>query len=684
MLKKFARVALITYLIGPLGYSISSTATDPCQTKFKPCGRMVFSFVGDGEIPNTNRYPKGSKLYNEFNPFDYDAIERNATQHFRQFSPTSESTLPVQMVVLSSDPELEANVLNVIPNPKGTVVGVEKNNSNGIQRLLNLKSDESKINQAFAKFENDPECIKLKEYYHTQNVRPFIKGEVIIDTDSGGIDPKDPGFASFPGDLPTKDKRSRQDFLQNKSVFKKEQWKMFTEAVYGIVLESFITACRSGGIGAAFEKVTSESLCSCFIADALPNQDSYGGTGWSGSFTYAMPDHGAALEDDIKTPNYWTGAPNGFSMLPALYDKQKGFVFHDKKKDEADPREVVFARNSKNPLSGFVYTSADSVADEILSEVAKAGSVAEAKQVLEAQFTGDLPKEEEANSNNPDLRDILGSIQAVEKNYEPVLLDEGKRTDGSDYAKEIKKFVNCTYGSLVIEETGEEVIPDEVDKTAKNKTKKPTVKTLDCTILWNYLVEISKKTNRTEIESNFLASSNKFNEVRNENKIKDLMTDYYGKKVTLEEAFTRLSNVWTIYDRFYRDNVVALKLAQSGKKRSIDPKLEKVFNYATTSFEKAYGIARDQLFYELRREAISVKLAKIKRAAKFTSKLPAEDADKYLKRLLSKIRCLEKYAIGPMIDRMAPGKYEVPLYTLNGKGEYQVEHNTKKRQALPE
>jgi thiol-disulfide isomerase/thioredoxin len=129
---------------------------DPCDPRGRAfCGRLIISMIAAGEEPFSQ-----SKLHRHLAD---DIFEYNAFNHLKQFSQTG-GALPVNALGFSSDDGFNAKATALFEGSKnGKCMGTHLMSADTFQQVLGVSSQKSYLQEAIAEFEQNPECIKLKE-----------------------------------------------------------------------------------------------------------------------------------------------------------------------------------------------------------------------------------------------------------------------------------------------------------------------------------------------------------------------------------------------------------------------------------------------------------------------------------------------------------------------------------------
>ncbi len=625
MLKEFTKLTVLVFVFSSFATARQADASDPCESQFRNgCGRLIISMLGAGELSP--------------NEYGWDSIGLQSNNHLKQFSPTNPK-IPVQAMAISSDPEFNAHVPKYFGAKKSAFLGTQPNSVDSLQNEIFVNSDKSKIRQAIRNFENDPECQRLKKERGLESVLPLLKVEILMDgeyTESQG----EPAFPSWPTNDGNGDANK---WKQNREFFEKSDWNKMMGMLSGAVVQTFVTTCQGSKLASFFDRsVQDQNACSCFVSGTAANQDDFTLNGGRPTWNYAMSDHGLS-NAQASARNNWQGANNIASMLPGIYSKNSGLVLFNSNSKDDNPRNYISTSFEKNPLMGFVYTSADSLAEEALKKLPSTADI------LAAQFTNEMPPLTPFKTDNIQLARVNEQVNELERSFEPVYQESTNRLSSTDFDKHYAQFADCANGIALV----------------NPKTKKK----IDCESLKTISTEIFSKPNG-QAEIDYVRSKVELGDNVKKYNVRELWKSYIGKKAPLSDVFTGLDAIWKSYE-LYRQNLAAVVFKKSGNDRKITPAIEAAVNHMTENFEKAFDSVRSQVFNELRREAMQVKIARMKHAANLVAKnadtLPAGYADKFLKDMSSKLNCLTQFAVGPKFDENRPGKLPMPTLVTNDK-----------------
>jgi hypothetical protein len=497
--------------------------------------------------------------------------------------------------------------------------------------------------RTLAEFEQNKECKALKEKHKLESIVPLLKVEVIMD---GHYDEKNggqPGLAAWKHSHDTGTAAKWEQPGTDVGFFQKEQWKMLADTLQGAVIQTFNTACRSSKMAADFERFIDQQMpntqCSCFVAAAAKEQKEYGVSAVNPFLNSAMKDEGAALRANFAKANDWEGAANAVSMLPHLYNKHKVAVLTPVDHPLGPPLRSLSASEAadvpgtkvhykRNPLMGFVWSSADILAEEALEEIKGEPAIS----ILNAQYmheipTGFLDKVNPAASVGDDYNRIMGHIEKTEREYQPMFSDSKKRLDSTVFDKAYDDFIKCYTAK-----------PETNDQCKKMSV---AVKAIEASPI-------------TQADGNYNRARDLLMLALNKNKPREIWKGYVAETKAIGDVFAGLDEIWDAY-RAFKIKLSALSFDSSGEDRQVHADIQKGLDFMTDSFEKAYASIQNQVFEELRNEAIKVKLARMRQAANLLAQNGSRDSTHKLKDMASKLNCLTQYAVGPAFDQQQPG-----------------------------
>jgi uncharacterized membrane protein len=613
----------------------SDAGKDPCDPRTRQfCGRLIISMIGAGEEPEA--------MFTAHKKVADDIFEYNALSHLKQFSPTG-GALPVKALAFSSDAGFNAQAPNLFKAENGKFMGAHAMSADTFPQVLGANAQKSHLQQAIAEFEQNKECKALKEKHKLESIVPLLKVEVIMD---GHYDEKNggqPGLAAWKHSHDTGTAAKWEQPGTDVGFFQKEQWKMLADTLQGAVIQTFNTACRSSKMAADFERFIDQQMpntqCSCFVAAAAKEQKEYGVSAVNPFLNSAMKDEGAALRANFAKANDWEGAANAVSMLPHLYNKHKVAVLTPVDHPLGPPLRSLSASEAadvpgtkvhykRNPLMGFVWSSADILAEEALEEIKGEPAIS----ILNAQYMHEIPpglleKVSPAAGLRDDYIRIMGHIEKTERQYQPLFSESKKRLDSTVFDREYGNFSDCNNATGVMRDT--------------------------CLKMHIAIKEIEANP-VTETDGKFKIAKIALISALQTHNVREIWKGYVGGTKKVGDVFTGLDEIWDAY-RAFKINLSALSFGSSGEDRQVHADIQKGLDFMTDSFEKAYASIQNQVFEELRNEAIKVKLARMRQAANLLAQNGSRDSTHKLKDMASKLNCLTQYAVGPAFDQQQPG-----------------------------
>jgi hypothetical protein len=615
----------------------SIDASEPCDSEPSGvCGRLVIQIVAAGENPNPNPYKKGTAEYEHFDPLDFDGLEFDALTHLAQFSPNARGTLPVRVVSVASDDAYAKKAASSLGKKRGldrTFQGIIPNSLESFSDLIS--SPTSPLNRAIKTFEDDVGCKKLMVQHNLSSVLPLLKIEELIETEGEGMESL--GIPTWSG---KRMKGSTSDWFQDgSSTIDAAFWKSLRQRTKGALHQTIINSCKAGLLATVFERSAEEyNDCACFVASTNQVQNDFSGGSFNPTFVYGMDRTGSSQSE---------GNGSIVGMTAALYGKFRSLIFP--KSDESDPNTIISVVNERNPLSAFVYNSADALAeegfqklanlavepvppekvpaDEELNRMRHSDNMADsAKAAYFAQTMSELPKQEFHRIKSDDVSDMLDEIDRAFKD----LFDrQGESLTAAGFNKEVDLFYSCQEAGPLTSSACAEFI-----------------KAMD---------RLYDKESPTNAEVEFKVANDEFFEVKNEAIFEDVWKNYIGKELTTSEVFQYLSKVRTAFKQVRREIAAVSRTPENKGQKDVELGANEMISH----FDNAYESIRSQLFSELRKDAIQLKWAKIRLATNMVAAnaatLPPDYSDQFSKRMLSKLKCLTKIPVGPKFDEQPPG-----------------------------
>jgi hypothetical protein len=654
------RVCLALLAVATVVFFSRAYADDPCIA----CGRLIIQIVGAGEIPNRNTYEPSTPEYRQFNAFINDPIEHNAISHLKQFAPLPNGKLPVQIILISSDSSLNKRAKSLSQLTK-TKLRILPNTTGSLKSLTEI--EHSELRNALAALEAGSACRNLMKKKGLKSVVPLLKVEILIESEFGVTEALEPGIPTWSSSSKS---GSNSDWRADGGhVITLDDWKALIAALHGATIHTYINSCRSGAFASTFESRFDDNGCSCFIASTNRTQNDYGG----GSFTPWLNGAIRDRDDFEKSPaNIWEGGRNVFALLPFFYNKHEAMIFP---KGKDNPYLYTQNLNPRNPLNGFIYTSADALADEGLMKLGSVsdpqafvwvrpssakGEVAVWEQLRDkhlfglptfevkalsgsgnyeenargafwAQVTNELPSvTEDVGSSNEKAKQIRGQIAAINRAYASIYdEDDGRSSSLGTFVRNFNSFMDCAL---------------------LNEGKSQQCKDLDA-----YASSLFAMVSPSEEQVSFKRSYNGFMKELDASRPVPTWRDCVDNKISVGQAFENLHKVRMTYLDLVKDFSAVIK--KSSAFGEVNGTVEPAFNRMTDDFESAYSAIKKPMFLALRKDALRLKLAKIEIATQLVAQhadaLPPGYAEEFLKKMSRKLDCLTKVPVGPMFDKEA-------------------------------
>jgi hypothetical protein len=616
-------------------YGEQISAAGPPDSNGPFAGRLIISILGAGEKPNEHY---------RFWATRRDVVEFEATFHLKQFSPNRKPSLPVQIVAVSSDREFPDVAANMAKLSGASLAGVEPNWVGTLSRLVTEPT--SSLGRAIRTFESNPNCQKLMRSGNLGSVLPLLKVEILIDAESA-VSAKEPGIPSWS----SQEKRGTfADWLNDGGrVLTKEEWSVLLTSLRGALVHAFFNSCKSGRVAAAFEKAADEQACySCFVASTHPLQNDYSGGDWAPTFNYAMPDSG---KKNFETkPNTWIGAPNIVSILPDLYRKYRELILPFTSADVTPYSVLSSVMTPRNPLSSFIYDSADALAEEGLRKLGNVENLDRgetppdflkidqieqlrrsddikdlAKVTVYAQAMSELPHVacRQIHDESGIEKMILERVDRIDRSYSAVLEETEKPITEAQFTTGINLFTDCT----------------------KDSAKKSP----QCEALTALINRIYAKT-LSDAEAKLKWHYSRYFDLVKANDPRQEWNAYVAGTKTASMVFENLQGGQEAWSKM--KPALAAVIAEQPPESSRP--MKEALDYMTTHFAGAYASIQDRMFQDLRKDAIRLKLAKIRLSTHLVAEnadaLPPGYSEKFLKRMAQKLDCLTQYPVGPAFD----------------------------------
>ena len=580
------------------------------------CGRLIISFLGAGELGHDSKGGEPPDKGIREDPHEYDAF-----LNFKQFLPLASSNIPSCGIFISSDQEFNTKIPQEPPPPRYIAVGIAPNTPDSFKAAFDATNQASLLSKALAVFEADQKCKETMVKLKLKSVLPLLKIEILIDSEYVG-------FNRLPSWPRPEMEGSIDHWFHNSEYITPEIWKESMRSLSGAVVHVFISSCKSAAIGRAFEKgASSEGVFTSFIASSSRGQEDFGGK-YGSIWNQLLPNDGERLRYGVVR-NYYAGNNSQVEMESVLYNRYRRVVIVDAT-DHAYPLPDL-EKERRNVLMGFIFNSADSIALEVLELVAeKSAGYKLAQAILAADFIPELPGEAlelpEVSTVADDRREILGKIAThldfMTESYKSIIaVGANRKIDGGPQWNSIDKFIDAfnmqlnEYNALRNKLTAHESMTPLAEKYVRILG--------EMFFLWERMGTLVPKDGE--------------------------MAEKFPDKVTKLEA------VLSKYVVFRKDlDAYELERRKGRTKELAQAKREA--ESMTANLKTAVGSLRNQLFNVYRADAVVVKLARIRTAARLLAQHPecfpeSVDTNAYLKELSEKLECLTRYPVGPKADQ---------------------------------
>lgn len=605
------------------------------------CGRLVIGIAGAGMDERI--------VKQKDDPFKLGTFEINSLEHMRQFAARRDSLLPVKMVTIYSAPALIKLTDKLFENSLTHLIG---NAPNYIATMADLeKSNHSIINRAFDEFKKTKACTDLMDKSPGADIRDFLVVEIIADSHFAQTSLDGVGIASW---SQKSMEGSGADWREDGArAMGAEQFRALNKVLEGSYIQTFFNSCQGGLVGKTYEEAAEDTERSCFLASTNQRQKEVVGGSWRPLLSYAASIDRRTMLSSQDSP--WEGAESMYAMAPRLYNKFAVMVFPGEKEN---PYGLLDAKTPRNPLISFIYSSADRLAEDALQKLAgipeditkspstmaradvlalskSADDASKAKGAYYAEATDELPISLGTKSTNADVTRINEAVEGIKRDLDYALTKSESRFELSTFTLPMDSFVNCMKSKTGGGDENCNALNKYIDKT------------------YSAGAAASYK------EIAFIAAYDEFSASVKAHDPSATVREYVETTKTLPEVFEGLSDVQQKYWEMKKnlDAVIFADKSIAGREKKT---LVAAVDAITGKFETAYSVLRKSSFEQLRSEAILVKLEKITIAANLVASnagtLPPGYADKYLKQLAGKLKCLTQVPVGPKLDGVDPSK----------------------------
>ncbi len=653
----------------------------------KSCGRLVISIVGAGEDTTNPPASMDSTV-----PGDKHAFE--ASGHLLQFTSNDQARLPSKHIVITSDPEIKSRVTSWPFSRKVSLAGVVDNSLPAFADMVSSASTSSPLNKALAEFKKDCGCeelMKLKETnrdsgakreWKDEDILPFLKIDLIIDgelAESGSVDESGHYYHGVSSFKETGTVGTTERWLRDETVLGKREFSSLMERLSGSLMHVFIKTCKAGLIGNVVEEaMANKGICGCYVATSDEGHNTFRGKGVEAPFNYAMDDPEGYSKPHGRRFGIWaTTDTNIINMAPLLLDRYK-VVIMDEQDSAIIPntvlRNMIFRRN---PLFGFVYTSADALTNKALALLQNDPTTASiAAKVAYAEFTDEIHEldvteyktgNSAATEFDLDVERIRAHLKEARDQLGSVVDDNPRgKLDARVYTAETEKFNNCFADIRQAPEY--------------------------CGIFKEWFESITAKvaskggssSEFTSDERHFGPSYNIFMKYLKEIHFSTMWPRYIAKEIELNAFLTQMKEAKQKFFDFKRavEPIVNNDLGAhpSKKQKQALIRKQKAFKFLNEAFEAAYYSASSQVFALLKTESITTKMKRTEAAVNLLAQnkdslKPAGEAEKLIDDLASKLNCLTRYSVGPHHDQAPAGP--IVLYVFEGRNRVSDKNRSK-------
>ena len=621
-----------------------SKSFDVCDPHRPFCGRLLIVFDAAGERTT------GTQKRNPDNTYTDDPEELETFSNFMQFRRQSPEGLISQAVVITSDPQLREK-LRRLPKSEREIsgfLGTESASSDTFQHFLENDTQSSLLNKALQNFELNSHCAALKELYG-KSVLHFIKTEILLvgensaDERVNTLTIHDGGLVNGESALelwPTKqDVGSFEDWkkLPSREALNRDLARRITEKLDGSLIQTLPSTCYGSDIGSYFHQ---RDTCSCFLSVTNSSQRDFGGTKTYSAWSYLMADDGNAVR---ACKGNWAGATNLADMVSGIFRK------FDHNPNITGPLFILSPY--RNPLMGFSYGSIDARVDKILSDINPSSDQANSSRKYEkAVFISDLQGEKLQNgdaktaavtqpfslSNGNARERFLSSLEQRSAEYKSILSRTIKREAKSprlnNYAVGFNSFFDC------------------LDKF----NPKPEVcRVLRADFITPAYEDITSNGENASPESREITNVvTAFYKTMKDEDMPNLIKKYEGDH-DISALFTSLQKIWSSYFDF-RKTLADVAHGRAARKNPESPQIPMRFQLAFKQmndfFKASFLTIQNELFPELQKEVLKVRLAKLDKAIELLKSGAIPSADEDMQELNNELGCMTSFPVGPAFD----------------------------------
>jgi hypothetical protein len=596
----------------PVGGSVIKSF-DPWSADRKFCGRLVIHVVGAGNV-----YQNPSKQ-----DADQDILSKYTLANLEDFGGSYKGGLPSASILITSDAPLKKKAL-ALAERTGTnhQLLIIPASADAFEQLLSDDTRVSALQSAIAEFATKQSCRDLTG--PDESVLRYLKTEIVIESEHapGGI----PLWNSMEEDGAI-GKWVAQD---DAKVISSDLLAKLRAKLGQSVVQIFVEACSGAKLA---RQLQTTDQCSCYISLTDDETPITTGIKRSSGFSPAMKNVAATK----RMTHY--GSVSISSMIPKMLSM---FEIYTMNAPDRSGGTSIFAGNRANPLTSFVYTSADSKTDEILkiffthsseADIAEkllvAGFSDEIKSAIESRLAGHPTNDMKSASkvdHDPDLSRVLAIVSTIRNQDAAYMKDIQERPGDMGYADEMRKFRNCT------------------------RFTNPARECRAISSLIRRANEGAAGGNQSDEDRNIIRERDAFLGNFDKLDVPNLIQQYRKGEIALPELCKRFHTLSIAFEE-YRQH---LSKYASGIHEDQSSELSSAFEEMRVDFHKSLWRAQQQLFPLLFKETLQVRLMKIEQTAKLLAEHEADmpEAKQELRHLANILTCQTLYPVGPAFDRI--------------------------------
>lgn len=619
---------------------------DPCEPSTrKSCGRLVISMIAAGEYSN-KPHPNDETV-----PGDKHGAD--ASNHLLQFTGGANSKLTSKHILLTSDPDVKEWIAGLPFNKRVSLAGIVDASLPAFERMVSAESKDSPLNTALAEFAKNKDCQRLMN--KSSSVLPYLKVDIVIDgelAESARSSKEKPEYG-----IPVFEKEGTvgtlERWLKEGNVLGVDRLRLLMKRLDGSLMHVFVKTCKAGLVGNIFDAAIKDTgICGCFVGDTDEEQNGFSGKGVSAPFNYAMSSPAAyEIPSQQVVFGRWKAEANMTGLTRLLLERNQIVIMNppDAKSGTVNLRNIV---NYRNPLFGFVYTSADALTNRALTLLrTHSGTASVAKKIADSEFSNEIKDVQiraytgntRPNEMDSDMVRIMVKLDEIKRELGSMIdVDPRAKLDSSAYKRETDKYKACLSSSA--------------SAPAFCSVFKGLFDTINGKVL--------SKTDLTPDEDVFYNQYVKVTEYWSEIKFSTMWPRYIAGEIVIDEFLTKMAEAKKVFLDF-KEGVEPLYTKKPGvhpsgeEERKMETRRQ-AFTYLNKCFESAFESARIQMFDLLKRESITTKIERTEAAINLLAQnvdsiKPAGEGERLIAELASKLNCLTRYTVGPAHDNNPPG-----------------------------